>query len=109
MLYFEVYARADQAQIKKALDDIEDRNRKNLVKILIDAAKRSPISEDVPSSGSFEAVFSKTNNDGITALRLALRENEPDVVELIILENPAYQAGNASDISELKSLSREIR
>ncbi|KAK1392330.1 hypothetical protein POM88_011386 [Heracleum sosnowskyi] len=69
--------------------------RKNLVMILIEAAKRFPISKDAPS-----------NRKGKNALHLALLENDLDVVEVIILEDPAYQLRNASKTSDLKFLSR---
>ncbi|KAK1382074.1 hypothetical protein POM88_019809 [Heracleum sosnowskyi] len=43
------------------------------------------------SSADFEALFSRTDESGSTVLQLAVERNNGDAVELILLEDPAYQ------------------
>lgn len=68
----------------------EDRD---VISILINAAKRSSSSEET-SNESFESFFNKTDKDNHTALELAVMGNKVDVVKLILVEDPTYGRGN---------------
>ncbi|KAK1373724.1 hypothetical protein POM88_029917 [Heracleum sosnowskyi] len=80
----------------------EKKKDRDVVKELINAAKRSSSSEDAPIN-SFEALFNKTDNYR-TVIDLAVRRNHLDVVELILVEDPAYQHGRTSKNINLKPL-----
>ncbi|KAL8092232.1 hypothetical protein AgCh_034499 [Apium graveolens] len=75
----------------------DKKNDRDVVKVLIDAAKRSSCSEDAPYN-SFEALFNRTDVD------LAMRRDHLDMIELILVEDPAYQHGHASKNINLKPL-----
>lgn len=63
--------------------------------MMINAAKRWSSAEDAPEA-SFEALFNKTDASGRTVLELAVDRNYANIVELILLQDPAYQHGCGS-------------
>lgn len=69
----------------------------------MDSAKRSFCLKDAPDY-NFEALFIRTDQQHRTLLSLAVLKNHPDVVKLILKEDPAYERLTTSKKSDLKSL-----
>lgn len=80
---------------------------KDVIKMIIDAAKCQSNSEDAPHE-SFGAIFNKTDASGRTVLKLAMDRNYMDVMKLILLEDPAYQQGPRCHRNSLMQLIYEV-
>lgn len=101
--YFLENSYQDQSIIINIWTSIADEKKdRDVIKILIDAAKRYSRSEDAPYNSS-EVLFNRTDNYR-TVIDLAMRVNHLDVVELILVEDPAYQHGRTSKNINLKPL-----
>ncbi|KAL1822414.1 hypothetical protein ACET3Z_009192 [Daucus carota] len=83
--------------------DREENEYQSAAKDLLKAAKRAACHEDAPYN-SFEALFDNTDQDGHNVLQLAVMGNNPDAVEVILKEDPAYQQKRSNKNSDLKSL-----
>ncbi|XP_074357329.1 uncharacterized protein LOC141697043 isoform X2 [Apium graveolens] len=70
----------------------EDRE---LIMMTVKAAKRWSLSED-ELHASFKAIFHRSDKSGRTPLELAMYHNHVNAVEMILLEDPAYQDGRGS-------------
>ncbi|KAL8092092.1 uncharacterized protein LOC141692843 [Apium graveolens] len=75
----------------------------DVIEVLINAAKRSSYSEDAVYN-NFESLFNKTDEQGHTVLSLAVWSSQPDLVKIMLEEDPAYQTGRSSKIRGLPSL-----
>ncbi|KAK1401200.1 hypothetical protein POM88_000805 [Heracleum sosnowskyi] len=69
--------------------------------MIIDAAKRWSTRAEHTPHVSFESFFNRTDEFGQTVLELAVQRNHVNAVELILLNDPAYQHGQASKLHGL--------
>ncbi|XP_074382109.1 uncharacterized protein LOC141724020 [Apium graveolens] len=76
---------------------------KDIVMVLMDSAKRSFCLKDTQDN-NFQALFDRTDQQHRTLLSLAVLKNHPDVVKLILKEDPAYGNVPGTKKNGLKSL-----